>query len=176
MPMTRRIETAKSPAQVAKSKEIAKEKAKASAKPKASKPRAGDKALAPKPGIPIDKELIRELIMKYSGNLSRVADSIGTTRGLIRRKCDEDESLKQALADARERKIDELEEAVIDRAIRTNDTGIQCFLLKTQARHRGYSQDDTKEAAKEIATAAFEFIIAKAQANKPTEISEINPE
>lgn len=123
----------------------------------------GEKARNPRPGIPLDKEKILELIMKHNGNLSRVADALGTTRTAVRNRCDTDEELKTALAEARERKIDELEEAVIDRAIRTNDTGIQCFLLKTQARGRGYNQEDKTEAAKEIATAAFEFIIAKAQ-------------
>lgn len=140
-------------------------------KPKSDKPAKPKKQLGdspcrqPMPGVPIDKELIKEAVYKYHGNLSRVADSLGTTRTSVRRRIDSDETLKEALEEARERKIDELEEAVIDRAIRTNDTGIQCFLLKTQARGRGYNQDDKTEAAKEIATAAFQFIIEKAQAN-----------
>jgi len=36
-------------------------------------------------------------------------------------------------------------------------------LLKTQAKHRGYDQDEAKNAAKDIATAAFDFIIKKQQ-------------
>jgi hypothetical protein len=33
--------------------------------------------------------------------------------------------------------------------------------LKTQAKHRGYEQDEAKNSAKDIATAAFDFIISK---------------
>ena len=123
----------------------------------------GDKAKQPRPGVPLDKNTLLDLIAKTHGNLSRVADSMGTTRYSIRRRCDADEELKQALLDARERIIDELEESVWDRARDSNDTTLQLFLLKTQARHRGYEQDEAKNAAKDIATAAFDFIVNKSK-------------
>jgi hypothetical protein len=121
----------------------------------------GEKAKRPKPGIPLDKNTILELIAKHGGNLSRVADALGTTRHAVRRRCDDDKELGEALETARERQIDELEESVWDRAKQSNDTTLQLFLLKTQARHRGYDQDEAKNAAKDIATAAFDFIISK---------------
>lgn len=121
----------------------------------------GEKAKRPKPGIPLDKNVLLELITKYGGNLSRVADALGTTRHTIRRRCDDDKELGEALETARERQIDELEESVWDRAKNSTDTALQLFLLKTQARHRGYDQDEAKNAAKDIATAAFDFIISK---------------
>lgn len=123
----------------------------------------GEKAKSPKPGIPLDKNQLLELIAKTHGNLSRVADALGTTRGTVRRRCDNDPELKVALEDARERIIDELEESVWDRARESNDTTLQLFLLKTQAKHRGYEQDDAKNAAKDIATAAFDFIVNKSK-------------
>lgn len=123
----------------------------------------GEKAKCPKPGIPLDKNQLLELIAKTHGNLSRVADALGTTRGTVRRRCDNDPELKVALEDARERIIDELEESVWDRARESNDTTLQLFLLKTQAKHRGYEQDDAKNAAKDIATAAFDFIVNKSK-------------
>lgn len=123
----------------------------------------GEKAKAPKPGIPLVKEDIKRLIIETHGNLSRVADALGTTRGTVRRRCDTDPELKQTLEDARERIIDELEESVWDRALESKDTTLQLFLLKTQARHRGYDQDDMKSAAKDIATAAFDFIVNKSK-------------
>ena len=49
------------------------------------------------------------------------------------------------------------------RAIESNDTGLQCFILKTQGRSRGYDQDEMKNCAKDIATAAFDFIINKSK-------------
>ena len=123
----------------------------------------GEKAKCPKPGIPLDKNQILELIPKTHGNLSRIADALGTTRGTVRRRCAADPELKTALEDARERIIDELEVSVWDRALESKDTALQLFLLKTQARHRGYEQDEAKNAAKDIATAAFDFIINKSK-------------
>ena len=121
----------------------------------------GEKAKRPKPGIPLDKSTLLELIKKHGGNLSRVADALGTTRGCVRRRCDTDKDLGEALEDARERSIDELERSCWDDAIGSKDTALRCFLLKTQAKHRGYDQDEAKNAAKDIATAAFDFIVSK---------------
>ena len=121
----------------------------------------GEKAKRPRPGIPLDKNVLLKLITQEHGNLSRVADALGTTRHAIRHRCDGDDELGKALEDARERRIDELERSCWDDAIEHSDTALRCFLLKTQARHRGYDQDEAKNAAKDIATAAFDFIISK---------------
>lgn len=126
----------------------------------------GEKAKQPRPGVPFDKNTLLELIAATQGNISRVADSIGSTRSCIRRRIDSDPELKTALEDARERVIDELEESVWDRARESNDTTLQLFLLKTQAKHRGYDQDEAKNSAKDIATAAFDFIINKSKGNQ----------
>ena len=123
----------------------------------------GEKAKRPHPGIPLDKNVILELIIKTHGNLSRVADSMGTNRGTVRRRCDNDPELKQALEDARERYLDALEESVFDRAIDSNDTGLQCFILKTQGKSRGYDQSEAQNTAKDIASAAFDFILNKSK-------------
>lgn len=118
-------------------------------------------AKQPRPGVPLDRETIKDLITKCNGNLSRVADSMGTTRGTVRRRIDNDPELQALLEDTRERRIDVLEDTVWQDAVEGRDTGLRCFLLKTQARHRGYDQDDNKNAAKDIATAAFDFIVNK---------------
>lgn len=125
--------------------------------------RLGDKAKRPKPGIPLIKEDISKLIIEEHGNLSRVADRMGTTRTAVRNRINNDPELKEALEEARERKLDRLEHSVWLRAEESNDTGLQCFILKTQGRHRGYDQDDMKNAAKDIATAAFDFIVNKSK-------------
>ncbi len=117
----------------------------------------------PKAGIPLDKETMLTLIKQEGGNLSRVADRMGTNRNTIRNRCDNDAELKLALEDARERRIDDLERSCWDDAIENRDTALRCFLLKTQARHRGYEQDEAKNAAKDIATAAFDFIVNKSK-------------
>ena len=123
----------------------------------------GEKAKRPLPGIPLNKKVIEDLIPKTSGNLSRIADMMGSTRGTVRRVVDSDEMLKQLLKDARERQIDDLEDSVFQRAVDSNDTTLQLFVLKTQGKHRGWEQSEAQNAAKDIATAAFDFIVNKSK-------------
>ncbi len=117
----------------------------------------------PRPGIPVNKNEIARLIPKLNGNLSRIAESLGTTRGCIRRIVEKDEELKQALHDSRERVLDELEDVVWQDAIEHKDPAMRCFLLKTRGKHRGYDQDDNKNMAKDIASAAFDYIVNKSK-------------
>jgi hypothetical protein len=121
----------------------------------------GEVAKQPHAGVPLDKNTMLKLIIEEGGNLSRVADRMGSSRNLIRNRCDNDDDLRQALDDSRERRIDALEKSCWDDAIEQRDTALRCFLLKTQAKHRGYDQDEAKNAAKDIATAAFDFIVSK---------------
>lgn len=123
----------------------------------------GEKASQPRAGVPLDKETILTLIPKLNGNLSRIAASMGTNRYALRRMIDKDDQLKQALEDARERILDELEDVVWQDAIDNRDPAMRCFLLKTRGKHRGYDQDDNKNMAKDIATAAFDFIVNKSK-------------
>ena len=95
--------------------------------------------------------------------IQKIADALGTCRGAVRNVIDKDELLKQALVEARERWIDDIEDSVLSRAHESNDTALQCFVLKTQARHRGWDQDEVKNSAKDIATAAFDFILNKSK-------------
>lgn len=126
-------------------------------------------AKRPRPGIPLDKNLMLELIAKEHGNLSRVADTMGTTRYTVRDRCDKDPELLKALTDARERQLDVLEQSCFERAMETNDTTLQLFLLKTQGKSRGYDQSEAKDTAKDIATAAFAFILDKSKGDKPAQ-------
>ena len=128
--------------------------------------RKGEKAKQPRPGVPLDQKIVADLIAKTNGNLSRVADSMGSHRGAIRRMIDKHPELQELLKQSRERIIDELEECVWERAIDSKDTTLQLFLLKTQARHRGYDQDEAKNSAKDIASAAFDFILTKSKSTQ----------
>ena len=123
----------------------------------------GEKAKRPKPGIPLVKETLLELIKKHKGNLSRVADTLGTTRVSVRNRINADPELKDCLDESRERWLDDIEESVLSRANESNDTALQCFVLKTQGKHRGWEQDDNKSAAKDVATAAFDFIVNRSK-------------
>jgi len=128
----------------------------------------GEKAKRPHAGVPLDENVIAELITKCHGNLSRVADTIGSARGCIRRVIDKHPYMQELLKQARERQLDQLEQCVFDRAMESNDTTLQLFLLKTQGKSRGYDQSEAQHAAKDIATAAFDYILGKANQSKPT--------
>jgi hypothetical protein len=127
------------------------------------KNRLGEKAKRPHPGVPIKSDIVLDLIHKHRGNISRIADSLGCARSSIRDKIHREPDLKQALDDTRERWIDEIEESVLHRANESNDTALQAFVLKTQARHRGWEQSEAQNTAKDIATAAFDFIVNKSK-------------
>jgi hypothetical protein len=128
---------------------------------KAKGNRRAEKAKRPHPGVPLDEKMIAALIVEHTGNVSRVADALGSCRGVIRRIIDKNKDLQELLRQQRERQLDELEQSCFDRAMESNDTTLQLFLLKTQGKSRGYDQDEAKNAAKDIATAAFDFIISK---------------
>lgn len=124
--------------------------------------RLADKAKRPHPGIALDKNVIGELIIKLNGNVSKVAESIGSCRGSISQVIERHTDLQELLKQSRERRIDDLEDACWRDAIEHRDTALRCFMLKTQARHRGYDQDEAKNTAKDIAHEAFKFIAEKA--------------
>lgn len=130
--------------------------------PKGEK-RLGDTAKRPIPGTPLDKNLIEQAVIHYKGNLSRAADSLGIHRNSLRRAIENDEHLTTVLEDCRLRKIELIEDAVYDRAAESQDTALQAFVLKTQGRNRGWDQSEAQHAAKDIATAAFDFIINRSK-------------
>lgn len=125
--------------------------------------RRADKAKRPHAGVALDEKIIARLIVEHTGNVSRVADAMGSCRGSISRVIDNNKDLKDLLRQSRERQLDQLEQSCFDRAIETNDTTLQLFLLKTQGKSRGYDQNEAQNAAKDIATAAFDFIISKSK-------------
>lgn len=126
-------------------------------------PKANEKAKRPRPGIPFDPNVIISLIKKYKGNVSKIADAIGSSRSPIRNFIDRNPLVKEELQNERERWIDEIEESVLSRANESNDTALQCFVLKTQGKLRGWDQNEAQNTAKDIATAAFDFIINKSK-------------
>ena len=133
----------------------------------AKKITAGEPSRNPKPGIPLNKQMIAQLIVEHEGNVSRVGDAMGCNRHSVKNVIDKDEELTALLKSCRERQIDELEKSVFTRAMESQDTGLQCFILKTQGRHRGWDQSEAQHVAKDIASAAFSFILD--QSKNPAE-------
>ena len=129
-------------------------------------PERAAKAKRPRAGIPFDKTQVSMLIEREQGNVSRVADALGTSRGSMRQYIDRHEDLKEQLKHTRERQLDELEQSCFNRAIETSDTSLQVFLLKTQGKSRGYDMKEEQNSAKDIAAAAFDFILSKSKEQK----------
>lgn len=125
------------------------------------------KAKKPLKGIKLNTKVLLELIRKERGNLSRVADTLGASRGGVEVAVRRVPELVEALKQERERQLDELEKHVFERATSERDTALQAFLLKTQGKSRGYDQSEAQHSAKEIAEAAFAFILD--QSNNPAE-------
>ena len=123
---------------------------------------------AKRPGVPgvalvksVSVDKVKELILQGRGNISRVADAIGTCRGTIARMVDRHPELQEALAQARERFVDDIEEAAIEAACDGRDGILKIFMLKTQGRKRGYEQGETRDVANDIAKAAFSYVLDK---------------
>jgi len=117
----------------------------------------GEKAREPRPGVPVDKDLIIEFLRKFNGNISRTADKIGMSRYSLARRIDNDPELTTVKLETRERFIDTLEDCSWNKAV-DGDTVMQLFLLKTIGKHRGYNQD-SENTTQDIAKAAFDFVI-----------------
>ncbi len=122
----------------------------------------GEVARKPMPGVPLDPNEIARLLVYYHGNISRVADKMGTCRGSVRRRIDNSPELTALKKECRERFLDDLEECSWHKALQ-GDTIMQLFLLKTIGKQRGYDQNDNANAAQDIAKAAFEFVLNKSK-------------
>ena len=126
------------------------------------KDKLGEKAKRPHQGLPLDSNVIAKLIPECRGNMSRIADLMGCARSSIYDKIQREPLLKQAVLDARERFVDDLEDCCEYDAINNQKAEtLRIFLLKTRGRSRGYEQTEDKYAAQDIARAAFEFVLNK---------------
>lgn len=71
------------------------------------------------------------------GNISAIARSYGLSRGTVYSAINNSDILKKALDEARNSKIDILEDVAYNEAVNGN-TALLIFLLKTQGKDRGY--------------------------------------
>ena len=120
-----------------------------------------DKAKNPLPGVPIDREKLKIEIIKQNGNLTRVALAFKCARNSIKRIVATDPEIKEVLEEARERTIDEVEDAFTKRAI-AGDTTASIFFLKTRGRERGYDQDFRADI-EAVTRAAMSFALNKSR-------------
>ncbi len=114
-----------------------------------------------KSGVPLDKEKVKEQIIKYKGNLTKVAQAFRCARQTITRIVRVNPDVKEVVDEARERIIDDVEDAFIQKAIR-GDTTASIFFLKTRARERGYDQDFRADI-ESVTRAALDFALNKSR-------------
>lgn len=133
-------------------------------------PKGMDKARDPVPGVPIDREKLKALLIKHNGNLTRTAMALGCARHSIKRIVATDPEVKEVLEDARERTVDQVEDAFTKRAI-AGDTTASIFFLKTRGRDRGYDQDFRADL-EAVTRAAMSFALNRSRNPAETEDKE----
>jgi hypothetical protein len=82
-------------------------------------------------------EEIVAAVKKYKGRASAVADELGVTTQTIYNYRDRWTSVRDALADQKNRRDDHVE-SVLDRLIDEGNVTAVIFYAKTQMKHRGY--------------------------------------
>ena len=103
--------------------------------------------------IAVTPETILPLVEKYRGNLSRIARELKVSRTTILDRVNKSPELKQALFDARESIIDDVEQVFDDQVLSGQNPILLIFFLKTRAARRGYveSKAITVEPARDMA-------------------------
>ena len=82
-------------------------------------------------------EKVNALIDELMGNVSMVARTLNVSRTTLYNYINSHATVKQALDEAREKMIDNVESKLYSKAL-DGDTTSMIFFLKTQGKHRGY--------------------------------------
>lgn len=85
----------------------------------------------------LEHDTVALAIVKCSGNLSAVARRFGVYRSSVQKLICKHEGLAELLADAREARLDDAEDA-LTLAIKAGEGWAVCFILKTLGKSRGY--------------------------------------
>jgi len=83
------------------------------------------------------KKLFIEKLRYAAGNISKVCDALNIGRRTYYNWLEKDPKFKEAVEDAQEALIDDVESALYSQ-ISNGDTTAMIFFLKTRAKHRGY--------------------------------------
>jgi hypothetical protein len=82
---------------------------------------------------------VPQLIGSKRGNVSAIARALRMPRSSVHVKIQEDDALRQLLADEREKMLDDAEDK-LGGAVRKGEAWAVCFTLKTQGKERGYTE------------------------------------
>lgn len=84
-------------------------------------------------------EGVAEALREYNGNMAAVSRKFGVTRVAVWLYVEAREHLKQIVAEEKETLVDDIEGSFIRNA-KEGNVAAQIFFLKTQGRHRGYTE------------------------------------
>lgn len=101
---------------------------------------------------------IESALITHHGNISKTAKALGVTRRAINARVAKSVTLQKARDEGREQLLD-IAESQLTRKIKEGDNTAVIFYLKTQGRHRGYSQ------RQEIAGVEGQPVVIKAYEN-----------
>lgn len=85
------------------------------------------------------KALFLELFKDKAGNITQCCKALGVSRVTYYRWCDEDYLFKEDILAVREGLVDFAENTLLT-LIKGGHPGATIFFLKTQGKHRGYSE------------------------------------
>jgi hypothetical protein len=86
-----------------------------------------------------NREALIEALREFDGNMAAAGRKFGCHRGYISQLVNDDQELRELVNELKETFIDEAENKLYE-AIRDGNIVAILFFLKTQARHRGYSE------------------------------------
>lgn len=102
-----------------------------------------------KPGRRVPEKEIAVLLAKHFGNISHVARLLGVDRSNLHLRINKSKKLKQITEDARERIVDDAEDA-LHAAVLQKEAWAVCFTLKTLGKSRGYIEKQEVEHSGKI--------------------------
>lgn len=85
----------------------------------------------------VSAKRLEELLLEHRGNMAKVAEALGITRQAVSKRVRNNRRLSTVRDDAHESRIDQVEDALFKNAIEGN-VAAQIFIMKTQAKGRGY--------------------------------------
>jgi hypothetical protein len=88
----------------------------------------------------LTEESVAEALRELSGNMAAVARKFGVTRSSVQEYVAARESLRAVCLEEKEVLCDDIEGSFIRNARDNGNVAAQIFFLKTQGRHRGYSE------------------------------------
>lgn len=80
----------------------------------------------------ISQKAIEKAIIKYKGNITKVAQSFEVTRGAIQKRVSKSSTLKKTLQDSRDMRNDSVRDVLYEQAVDEGNTTAAIFIAKTQ--------------------------------------------